>query len=195
MKRILLLEDRKPRQDIFLSENNIQLSELDANIDNKAGDRCKEIFESIKENGKTIEEILKDYDVIIAHRSGLVDFGIYNNFVKYFKDIKSKSFIVFSGGINGCSYTNKDFPFLLLNSKQIYTRNLIEFSDNSQIDINYLAYGNKWKINYFIRLSNLYQLIQYDEMDIDNKEIIQLEEICNCEQTTFALRLNEELGI
>jgi len=192
MKKILLLEDRKSRQELFLRDNSLSVADLPPSISNVLGDSCKEFLERIKINNDLINEMLDDYDVIIAHRSGLSAYGIYNVFINYFKRTRKK-FVVFSGGINGAIYSNEEFQFLLVNSKQLYSNKLLDFSKSDELDINNLIYGNKWKLNYLIRLSNLYSLESYSEMQVDKNEIKTLEELLSCDRGSINQLINKYL--
>ena len=192
MRKILLLEDRKSRQELFLRENNLSEADLPPAINNILGDECKAFLEKIKKNNDLIDEMLEGYDVIIAHRSGLSAYGVYNAFVNYFKKSKN-TFVVFSGGINGVIYSNEEFPFLLINSKQLYSKNLLDFSKSEECDINNLSYGKKWPLNYLIRLSNLYSLENYSEMQVDKNEISTLENLLSCNKENINQLINKHL--
>lgn len=195
MKKIILLEDREPRQEIFLKESKIQLDRLKEFIDMKTGEESKNIFKKISADGKSIYELFKNYEIIIAHKSGLVENKIYNNIITYFTHIKHKKLVIFSGGIADSIYTDRPFICLQLNSKSIYSNNLLEFSKNINTDINYLAYGKKWKLNYMVRLANLYKLKDYAELNIDNDEISELEKLLECTPHNIISVIKNELGV
>lgn len=192
MKKILLLEDRKSRQELFLRDNNLSLTDLPTSIHNTIGDDCMGFLEKIKTKNDSIDEMLEVYDVIIAHRSGLSAYGVYNVFINYFKRT-GKQFVVFSGGINGVIYSREEFPFLLINSKELYSRKLLDFIKSEELDINNLSYGNKWKLNYLIRLSNLYSLENYAEMQVDKNEIRTLENLLSCDKGNINQLINKYL--
>ncbi|MBK6964937.1 MAG: hypothetical protein IPH20_13615 [Bacteroidales bacterium] len=191
MKKILLLEDRKTRQELFLRDNNLSLTDLPTSLHNTLGDDCKEFLEKIKTKNDLIDEMLEGYDVIVAHRSGLSAYGVYNVFINYFKRT-GKKFVVFSGGINGVIYISEEF-LLLINSKQLYSRKLLDFIKSEELDVNYLSYGNKWKLNYLIRLSNLYSLENYAEMQVDKNEIRTLENLLSCDKGNINQLINKYL--
>ena len=194
MKQIILLEDRKSRQELFLKDNSLSETDLSLNIKNILGDECKEFLKKIKNNNDYIDELLNGYDVIIAHRSGLSAYGVYNVFINYFNKTR-KQFVVFSGGISGVIYSNEVFPFLLINSKQLYSKNLLDFSKSDERDINYLSYGANWKLDYLIRLSNLDSMQNYAEMQVDKNEISTLENLLSCNSDNINQLINQHFSL
>ena len=103
--------------------------------------------------------------------------------------------MIFSGGISDSVYTEEPFACLQINSKNIYSTNLLEFSTHTDLDINYLTYGKKWKVNNMVRLANLYQLKNYIELAISDEEITKLEKLCECNMDNIFEKIKTELGV
>ena len=132
MYKILLIEDRVERQQLFSDETGFNF----------------EKYKSILDNRNSLDGIeLGQYNTIVCHRSA---FGAS----KRLKDHCAKKqvqLIFFSGGISSTFYSHIKYEFLLLNSKAFYHDNLklyldeVVFSNNSNLLL--LAYGNNWKIN------------------------------------------------
>lgn len=149
MKRAILLEDRKKRQDNLLQDTNLDLDSYIEILDNINGPdftKLTDDFESFVNN-----EIIQ-YNVILAHESVLKSKGLIDKLKDSCKNYKLK-LVLFSGGINTTSYFNSDYELLYLNSKDLYSNNLKYFLDsgkkNGKFNLLELAYGSNWKINLF----------------------------------------------
>jgi len=141
MKKILLIEDRPQRQNDFLKLSNIDLAKYEDFLDNKTD--------------IDIDFDLSFYDVIIAHQSIFINERkeILGKIKKYCIE-NNKPLVLFSGN-NEISYTHNEHEELVLNSKDIYSANLILFLEEFQkqsLNIRILAFGNKWKLNILLNV-------------------------------------------
>jgi len=175
MKKILLIEDRKERQQRFTNQTNINLNDYGDILDNKIGQAYDDIYDELK-HGKFD---FHDYIMVIAHKSAFngdtqkVLYGIEN-------ECKSRTIplVFFSGGITANYYEEeKNFKKLELNSKDFYSQNLKMFLENykknEKTELLMLSYGEKWKldivlncmekINIFIETYKNEEDILYDE--------------------------------
>ena len=175
MKKILLIEDKQPRQQLFMNHTSIDLNEYLDILDNRIGQGYDEVYESFKMG----EFNLDDYVIVIAHKSAFngdtqkVLYGIEN-------ECKNRAIplVLFSGGITANYYEEeKNFKKLELNSKDFYSQNLKMFLENYQkngnIELLMLSYGKRWKldiilncmekINIFIEIHKKEKDILYDE--------------------------------
>ncbi|WP_140485873.1 hypothetical protein [Flavobacterium sp. GSA192] len=140
--KIALVEDRIGRMNQFIdidikSIENIQiitetdLSDLKIDLD----------------QGITIK--LDMFDCLIFHRSALTN--TQREIIKTYCKTNKKALVFFSGGISSSFYNDSTFPYLLINSKDLYSNNLKMFSDHSNqhniINLLILQYGAKWKTN------------------------------------------------
>ena len=152
--KALLIEDRKERQKLFIEKFSINLEDYKDILTNGVDEKYQEIYESIKNENY---EILKEFDVIISHKSA---FGDDNSRIIYrlekFSKENNKKLVFFSGGIDAVYYDKEDeFEYMELNSMLFYGENLElflnEFKEN-RVNILILAYGKKWKLNIFIEV-------------------------------------------
>ncbi|MFA9192904.1 hypothetical protein AAGV33_00695 [Flavobacterium sp. FBOR7N2.3] len=140
--KIALVEDRIGRMNQFIdidikSIENIQiitetdLSDLKIDLD----------------QGITIK--LDMFNCLIFHRSALTN--TQREIIKTYCKTNKKALVFFSGGISSSFYNDSTFPYLLINSKDLYSNNLKMFSDHSNqhniINLLILQYGAKWKTN------------------------------------------------
>lgn len=165
MNKVILLEDRKKRQDNLLENIPIDLdsySDIFENINGSEFTRIIDNFESFLSN------LTKD-DVIIAHESALKSKDLIDTLKEACKN-KELKLVLFSGGINITSYSNLDFELLYLNSKEFYSNNLKLFldsgKDSGEFNLLKLAYGANWEINLlfnYIEKANIFISGLYDE--------------------------------
>lgn len=147
MKKILLLEDRKKRQENYLRGIDIELQSYSSILDNNIGVE----YTQIKDNFDTfITTIADKYSVIIAHESALKSISKIDVLKEYCKK-QNLMLVLFSGGTNYISYSNDGYELLFLNSKDLYNTNLKKFLDdailNEKYNLQLLAYGENFEIN------------------------------------------------
>ena len=172
--KILLIEDRTKRQELFIENTNINLASYDDIVDNTTGKSYKEFSHQILQN----DSILNRYDIIISHKSAFEDnnivvLTILENHCK----IHNKPLIYFSGGIAANSHNHDEYERLILNSKTFYSQNLKIFLDNvrkEQQNIMMLCYGDRWKLN--IVLNTLEKLNSFIEDNLE-KDMLRTDRV------------------
>jgi hypothetical protein len=166
MKKVILFENRPERQKIYLPNGENDVDKL----------RAFEFltFYDDKFHGKLISnsdfDFLEEFDLLIFHRSYLVEFknGSKLNPIFNFCKQNSKDLILFTGGVNGSSYLNEgDFQGLTISAKEFYT-SLIKFLETySKNDANTnlleLKYGEKWEKVFMLQLRELLTMLHQDE--------------------------------
>lgn len=145
--KILLIEDRVARQELFLEEVGIDLENYADVLDNFINDEYEEFKEQMLHDSFSFAK----YDIIISHKSAYENDNslIISNLKNYAKNAK-KTLIFFSGGVSVNYYDNSEFELLELNSKTFYSQNLKLFLDALRIgdeNILMLCYGENWKLN------------------------------------------------
>ena len=167
MKKILLIEDRFKRQEIFQEELEINLEEFNDILDNTTYERYEDVYEILKKE----EFNFSPYSVAIVHKSA---FGDENSTITAYIEQKCKELsiilIYFSGGIDANFY-QKDGTFELfeVNSKTLYSANIALFLKAYRKNIlkpGMLLYGEHWKIN--LLCNKLNKLNYYIEHLQDN---------------------------
>ena len=177
MKKILLVEDRAKRQQLFMNDTQIDLTRYCDILDNYIEDKYNQCLNELLLNNFNLNQ----YDIIISHKSA---FGEDNNKIlhllkEHCKEHK-KSLILFSGGISANYYNNEIYEVLELNSKTFYSENLklfLESVEKEDENILMLCYGNRWKLNIILNILEKLNLfieknqdlkdIQYSELSID----------------------------
>lgn len=168
-KDILLIEDRIERMNQFKS------FDIDSceRIDLKTGKVLDSILEDIKNNNF---ESIENYECLIFHSSSLSD--KHKNNIKEFCKKTDKRLVFFSGGITSSYYRDKPFPFLSINAKVFYQKNLeyfVENSDKKNINLLLLQFNNRWELNILLNTRNTFiKFWQHDsrEKTIFVKEIV-----------------------
>lgn len=160
MRKVIIIDDRKERKKLHLSQKSItQLENLEDQglLTISVGDDL-----SIESFDK-----MNDFDLIAIHRTFLTNTKIINEFIGYIKNNK-KWLIVFSGGITQNS--------ILLNGRQLnvnasdfYNEKLIPFIldyGNESVNANpllYFLYGQSWRLT--LLLQYRYLLWEYGDME------------------------------
>ncbi len=160
MSRILLIEDRTPRQKRFFNETKIDIESYSDILENAIDEGYQKIFDELQNDTFDFDE----YSIIISHQSAFGDenTSLISKLEKYCHDT-NKTLVLFSGGIDPNYYLkDDDFELLEVNSKIFYSQNLKIFledfrSGNFQPLI--LSYGNRWRLNillYVLESLNVY---------------------------------------
>ncbi len=137
MHKILLIEDRVERQELFSKETGFNFDQYAEVLDNRVS------LDGVK---------LEHYSTIICHRSAFGDSNgnVLDNLKDHCKKTQTQ-LVFFSGGISSTFYSHNDYEFLLLNSKAFYGANLKPYLDDVKVNhssnLRLLAYGTHWKIN------------------------------------------------
>jgi hypothetical protein len=121
--KILLIEDRIVRKELFVQRSNIDLNQY-LFLKQASADEYKDIKSKLK-NADT--SIFNGIDLIITHKSA---------FTINEQDILAsvgKPIIYFSGGISQSFYSEFPVPCLHINSSDFYGQNLIRFLNHVNI--------------------------------------------------------------
>lgn len=177
MKKILLIEDRQTRQQLFMNHTNIDLNEYRDILDNRTGQAYNEVYDSFQNGDFDFD----DYAMVIVHKSAFngdtqeVLYGIEN-------ECKNRAIplVLFSGGITANYYEEeKSFKKLELNSKDLYSQNLKMFLENyrksGNIGLLMLSYGQRWKLDIVLNCMekiNIFIETHKDEEDILYDEFV-----------------------
>ena len=168
MNKVVIIDDRKERKKLHLSEAAISSLEklvLSGKLD---------VMESIND----IEEIA-NYSLIAVHRSYLINSGVYNNLLDFIKKSK-KLLIIFSGNISHNMIMN-DGRQLNINASDFYIEKLPEFINRFSEEIlespllQYI-YGDSWKLSLLLQYRYLLWIYGDDIDEIDDEEDESLEE-------------------
>lgn len=171
MIKVIIIEDRPTRQEIFLEKTGVKLSNFDC-LDNYTGDHVDIIKDSFSKNDFSICD---SYNVIALHKSAFKAITI-DKLKEYIKE-KGKRLILFSGGISSSVYTKEPFEYLYIKSEKFYSKNLDLFlsviQQEKEIKFLLLMFGEEWKLNVILNvLENINNLsnIDFDDFDALNEE-------------------------
>jgi hypothetical protein len=175
MKKILLVEDRQERQSQFLPNHEQDMKELESMSDLKM--IRGEAFTNFIEELATESDLTKllNYDLLIFHRSAIAKKGLVSKINEYVQKNK-KSLIYFSGGITQNVYSESNYPFLLINSKDFYSNRLITFLQKysaGNTKLLWLLYGDNWQLTYLLKYRELLNGTVYPGNPIENREELE----------------------
>ena len=172
MKKILLIEDREERQNLFINRTEIQLNSYDDILDNFIGEKYDNLYKNIKNN----QFRFNAYALIMVHKSAFnVDNQDIHFQIRDYCENNNTPLVLFSGGATNY-YNKEELELMEVNSEDFYSNNLQLFLDNfretKEIELLMLSYGSNWKlnlilnslekINYFIA-NNQEEDILYDD--------------------------------
>jgi len=147
MKKVLLIEDRFPRQALFMRETKIDLEQYSHILDNVSNGDEVNLFELTIKG----EFDYAKYDYVLCHKS--IFNGDNSQFISLLKKYTQEnniSLILFSGGVSVNYYSSNPHEILELNSKTFYSQNLKLFLDaieKGNENILMLCYGQNWKLS------------------------------------------------
>ncbi len=152
MKKILLIEDRTRRQQLFTIQTGIKLENFSDILDNCIEDKYNEFLNEMLQG---IYD-LNTYDIIISHKSAFGDNNgsVLKKLEEHCKEY-DKSLVLFSGGIVGNYYNSEEYEVLELNSKTFYSKNLALFLEavkKQNENLLMLCYGTQWKANIMLNI-------------------------------------------
>jgi hypothetical protein len=176
MKKVLLIEDRYKRQQLFKKETGIDLEKYSDILDNCIEDKYNTFL-----NEMLIDNFdLGYYDVIITHKSA---FGADNDVIltKLTEHCKknAKPLVLFSGGIVGNYYNREVYEVLELNSKTFYSQNLTLFLDaikEKNDNLLMLSYRKQWQLNIILNVIESLNLY-IDTKDIELRKYIDIDSL------------------
>ena len=168
MNKVVIIDDRKERKKLHLSEaalSSLEKLVLSGKLD---------VMESIND----IEEIA-NYSLIAVHRSYLINSGIYNNLLDFIKK-SNKLLIIFSGNISQNMIMNNGRQ-LNINASDFYIEKLPKFinrfsEENIESPLLQYIYGDSWKLSLLLQYRYLLWIYGDDVDEIDDEEDESLEE-------------------
>ena len=161
MNKVVIIDDRKERKKLHLSEaalSSLEKLVLSGKLD---------VMESIND----IEEIA-NYSLIAVHRSYLINSGVYNNLLDFIKK-SNKLLIIFSGNISQNMIMNNGRQ-LNINASDFYIEKLPEFINRFSEEIlespllQYI-YGDSWKLSLLLQYRYLLWIYGDDIDEIDDE--------------------------
>jgi len=154
MKKILFLEDRPGRQEQYLTSEGVKNLQSIEGVKRLLGKECREMIEQLNNND---DSPLNEFTLLLIHRSALSPVGI-DTVINHCKN-NNKNLVFFSGGISQSLFSSENFPYLMLNSKDFYQRNMSTFLrnyvDEKSKHITELIYGTNWDINLMLTYRQL----------------------------------------
>ena len=168
MNKVVIIDDRKERKKLHLSEaalSSLEKLVLSGKLD---------VMESIND----IEEIA-NYSLIAVHRSYLINSGIYNNLLDFIKK-SNKLLIIFSGNISQNMIMTNGRQ-LNINASDFYIEKLPKFinrfsEENIESPLLQYIYGDSWKLSLLLQYRYLLWIYGDDVDEIDDEEDESLEE-------------------
>ncbi|KFF07672.1 hypothetical protein [Chryseobacterium luteum] len=139
---IALVEDRIGRMNQFIDFDIKSIENLQIITETDLSDLKTDLDQGVTDK-------LDIFDCLIFHRSALTN--TQRETIKVYCKNKIKPLVFFSGGISSSFYNDSTFPYLHINSRDLYSNNLKMFSNHSDqhhiINLLVLQYGSKWKTN------------------------------------------------
>ncbi len=190
-RKVLLIENRPGRQLQYFPNGQKDIDELDK-IQNLVH---RNYSQYLNEINRSNFDSLNKFDLLIIHRSVLGELSNGSKtsaITKYCKD-KKKGLIYFSGGITSSLYNDEGEGFLLINSKEFYSENLIPFlkdyiAEKTEKLIE-LKYGDSWRLTYLLQLREYIALNiceptkEYEEKIDELKDIVKISQGEQLDQT------------
>lgn len=177
MKKIIYLENRTNRFNYFFEHHPAEKEQFES-FDFLTARIGQDAVDDMIQISSNQLDFLLPFDLIIAHRSALIGTtgGSALQRIITFCNVQKKHLILFSGSIGSSFYSEIPQPYLLINSKDFYSSNLLPFLKNygsgNQKHLIELKYGKKWRLSYLLRLQELL-LIKNPERPV----VIQRQEI------------------
>ena len=168
MNKVVIIDDRKERKKLHLSEaalSSLEKLVLSGKLD---------VMESINDIEK-----LANYSLIAVHRSYLINSGVYNNLLDFIKK-SHKLLIIFSGNISQNMIMNNGRQ-LNINASDFYIEKLPKFinrfsEENLESPLLQYIYGDSWKLSLLLQYRYLLWTYGDDVDEIDDEEDESLEE-------------------
>ena len=164
MNKIILIEDRPERMNIFLDsikDKSFGRYSFFYIVTGSEFDKVKNIIS----NPDQTEQYFREYSVIICHRSAFGE-DVRINLQNHCRE-KKKPLVLFSGSISQSFFQVLQNPLLSLNSKTLYSNNLFLFLDEcskGNIELMILQYGDNWQINLLLTIRDkMNRLILYKD--------------------------------
>jgi len=176
MMKIAIIEDRIARLEQY-TDIDLKKSKSVTII---TGIEFDNLIDSLRSNDT---RKLDQYECIASHRSALSN-EVRDTLKEYCRKNK-KPLIFFSGGITSSVLKDVEFPFLHINSKDFYSKNLELFieacEEHNIVNLLFLQFGKKWKLSLLLTLRNnlavslnkLELKAKLQDVEIDDSELIK----------------------
>lgn len=157
MKKILIADDRVKRQSQHLPNGEEDVARIAAlkHVGNKVGVLFDQFLATMADGN--FSDLLS-YDIWIMHRSFLIENGLLAKIQALAKEY-DKTLVLFSGGITQNSYSRDGHVLLSLNSKTLYSDNLIPFFESyvtdQPSDVLTLIYGKNWQLSSLLKYRHI----------------------------------------
>lgn len=159
--KIILIEDRIVRKELFLEKSKIDFSKYNF-LKETTPEEFKQLKSSLVNKDKSF---LDEYNLIITHKSAFT-----LNEQDFLASLE-KPIIYFSGGISQSFYLEYPSPCLHINSSDFYSRNLIDFlnyiNESGEIEMLILQFGTKWKLNLLLNTRHKIKQLLYKNVGSD----------------------------
>lgn len=145
---IALVEDRIGRMDQFIDFEIKSIPNIHVITESELSDLKVDL-------DKEITNKLESFSCLIFHRSAVTIFQ--REIIKTYCTKNKIPLVFFSGGISSSFYNDSAFPYLHINSRNLYSINLKMFCDNSSqynnTNLLILQYGSRWKTNQLLLIN------------------------------------------
>lgn len=145
MRKAIIIDDRKVRQELFLGEKQIEeLSAIDGVVFSHEVDTNLESYSV--------------YSLIAIHRSALVEQNFLPAMIDYCRR-NGKYLVTFSGGIAKDNYYSDHY--IELNTRTFYNADRLSYflghfcSDENDVQLLSLIYGRNWMLPYLVQYNHL----------------------------------------
>ena len=172
MMKIILLEDRPGRQEQYIDSEKVAKLKALQGLKILLGEECRDMINKLNQAD---DSQLNEFTLILIHRSALSAEGI--DTVTTHCQQNKKNLVFFSGGISQSLFTSQNFPYLLLNSKDFYQSNMLnflsKFVNGDTEHITELVYGDSWKLNLMLNYRQLLLKGELGRLDEIFKESLE----------------------
>ncbi len=169
MSKILLIEDKRYRQDKFVQESGFDFAHYESILINKLGEEAKEVARAFATTGEI--EDAQAYSAILSHKS-LFEEEIASKLEHYCRST-GKILVWFSGGIDANYYSKEEgYELLEINVTTLYSKNLELFLEDFKQGNNnplILSYGKMWRVNIAL---NALEDLTYFMQEIEKEEVL-----------------------
>ena len=192
MKKVLLIEDRYKRQQLFRKQTGIKLEKYSDILDNCIEDKYNAFLNEILLS----EFDLTSYDIIITHKSAFGEDNdvILKTLTEHCKKY-TKPLVLFSGGIVGNYYNREVYEVLELNSKTFYSQNLTLFLDaikEENENLLMLPYGRQWQLNIILNVIESLNLY-IDTKDVELRKYVDIGSLEPIKMVNSTIDLNDDM--
>lgn len=167
MKKILIADDRILRQSQHLPNGEVDVAKI-AKLKHVANMVGVSFDQFLAEMAEANFNELVSCDIWIMHRSFLIDNGLLTK-IQALANEHDKTLVLFSGSITQNSYSKDSHVLLSMNSKTLYSDNLIPFLEGyvteQPSDVLMLIYGKNWQLSTLLKYRHILSGAEYPGKD------------------------------